>query len=258
MAASHEVADCERLDVTVLLVDDDATSLSVNAGFLRSWEYKVATATSGHEALKTLKEFRGFFDLVIAELNMRGMNGLELQKRVKSEFHLPVIIMSGDGRRRVMSRSLENGAAYCLVKPVGREDLRDVWQHAVAGRREKLTVENDRIVAVSEEEGDSSSSSPPEKQRKKYCKRKRSDVIDNEELIYCGQKRSKIFWTTNLHNRFLLALRHIGMDKAVPTKILEIMNVPGLTRENVASHLQVWFLSKKISILFNSAFFAFF
>ncbi|XP_054785967.1 two-component response regulator ARR12-like [Prosopis cineraria] len=264
--SSHQV-DCERLDITVLLVDDDTSTLFVNAGILRSWEYKVATATSGQEALRTLREFRGFFDIVITDLNMRGMNGLELQQRVKREFHLPVIIMSADGRKSVMSRSLEHGAAFYIVKPARREDFKDVWQYAVAGRREKLRVDNERIISVNEEGDSSSSPGGGEKQlginipsaqdseargtrkapkpRKKYCKRKRS-VVENDELIYCGQKRSKIFWTTNLHNRFLLALRHLGMNKAVPTKILEIMNVPGLTRENVASHLQKYrmFLKK--------------
>ncbi|KAI9070659.1 hypothetical protein K1719_047377 [Acacia pycnantha] len=254
---SPQVVDCARLNITILLVDNDTTTLSVNAGFLRSWQYKVATATSGHEALKTLREFRGFFNLVITDLDMKGMNGIELQKRVKREFHLPVIIMSVDWRKNVMSRNLENGAAYCMAKPVRREDVKDVWQYVVTGRREKLRIENDKIVSVreeeeeeEEEEGDSSpsptvNSASPKKQRKKYCKRKRSEVIENEELIFCGPKRSRIFWTTNLHNRFLLAIDYIGMDKAVPTKILEIMNVPGLTRENVASHLQKYRLFLK-------------
>lgn len=124
-----------------------------------------------------------------------------------------------------MRRSLDHGAAYCIAKPVQREDLKDVWQYAVAGGRQKLRVQNDKVVSVSEEEeGDSSSatainvasssqdSTLVKKQRKKYCKRKRSEVVENDEIIFCGPKRSKIFWTTNLHNRFLLAINHIGMD----------------------------------------------
>ncbi|CAN8237055.1 unnamed protein product [Cochlearia groenlandica] len=51
-------------------------------------------------------------------------------------------------------------------------------------------------------------------------------------------KKNKITWTDFLHDRFLQAIRHLGLDKAVPKKILEFMNVSYLTRENVASHLQ--------------------
>ncbi|GMN44665.1 hypothetical protein TIFTF001_013876, partial [Ficus carica] len=61
-------------------------------------------------------------------------------------------------------------------------------------------------------------------------------------------RRPKIVWTNSLHNRFLLAMKHLSFDKSVPKKILEFMNVPGLTRENVASHLQKYRLFlKKVS-----------
>uniref|UniRef100_A0A803PJM4 Response regulatory domain-containing protein n=1 Tax=Cannabis sativa TaxID=3483 RepID=A0A803PJM4_CANSA len=59
-------------------------------------------------------------------------------------------------------------------------------------------------------------------------------------------KKTKVVWTNSLQNRFLLAIKHLTLDKAVPKKILDFMNVPGLTRENVASHLQKYrmFLKK--------------
>uniref|UniRef100_A0A803M0I9 HTH myb-type domain-containing protein n=1 Tax=Chenopodium quinoa TaxID=63459 RepID=A0A803M0I9_CHEQI len=51
-------------------------------------------------------------------------------------------------------------------------------------------------------------------------------------------KKPKLVWTTSLHSRFLEAVNNLGVDKAVPKRILEYMNVPGLKRENIASHLQ--------------------
>ncbi|KAM6555877.1 hypothetical protein CsatB_002896 [Cannabis sativa] len=63
-----------------------------------------------------------------------------------------------------------------------------------------------------------------------------------------GHKKKKVVWTNSLHNSFLLAIGHLGLEKAVPKKILEYMNIPGLTRENVASHLQKYRLfMKKVS-----------
>ncbi|KAF4359407.1 hypothetical protein F8388_005664 [Cannabis sativa] len=58
-------------------------------------------------------------------------------------------------------------------------------------------------------------------------------------------KKTKVVWTNSLQNRFLLAIKHLTLDKAVPKKILDFMNVPGLTRENVASHLQKYRLFLK-------------
>ncbi|KAL6850036.1 hypothetical protein ACP4OV_020663 [Aristida adscensionis] len=53
-----------------------------------------------------------------------------------------------------------------------------------------------------------------------------------------GAKRPRLVWTTELHQKFVRACRALGPD-AVPKKILGMMDVPGITRENVASHLQI-------------------
>lgn len=46
-------------------------------------------------------------------------------------------------------------------------------------------------------------------------------------------------WTPELHRRFVQAVEQLGVDKAVPSRILELMGIECLTRHNVASHLQV-------------------
>lgn len=46
-------------------------------------------------------------------------------------------------------------------------------------------------------------------------------------------------WTPELHRRFVEAVEELGIDKAVPSRILEIMGIDCLTRHNIASHLQV-------------------
>mmetsp|Transcript_12114 Transcript_12114/g.36342 ORF Transcript_12114/g.36342 Transcript_12114/m.36342 type:complete len:531 (-) Transcript_12114:2592-4184(-) len=53
-----------------------------------------------------------------------------------------------------------------------------------------------------------------------------------------GAPRRRMMWTPELHTRFLNAVNHLGTERAVPKTILALMNVEGLTRENVASHLQ--------------------
>ncbi|KAF7805971.1 Transcription activator GLK1 [Senna tora] len=52
------------------------------------------------------------------------------------------------------------------------------------------------------------------------------------------RKVKKVDWTPELHRRFVQAVEQLGVDKAVPSKILEIMGIACLTRHNIASHLQ--------------------
>lgn len=49
----------------------------------------------------------------------------------------------------------------------------------------------------------------------------------------------QVDWTSELHKKFVQAVEQLGVDQAIPSKILEVMKVEGLTRHNVASHLQV-------------------
>ncbi|RCV23398.1 hypothetical protein SETIT_5G003100v2 [Setaria italica] len=53
-----------------------------------------------------------------------------------------------------------------------------------------------------------------------------------------GKRKVKVDWTPELHRRFVQAVEQLGIDKAVPSRILEIMGIEGLTRHNIASHLQ--------------------
>lgn len=58
----------------------------------------------------------------------------------------------------------------------------------------------------------------------------------------CGnkanRKKMKVDWTPELHKKFVRAVEQLGVDQAIPSRILELMKVEGLTRHNVASHLQ--------------------
>lgn len=58
-------------------------------------------------------------------------------------------------------------------------------------------------------------------------------------------KRPRVVWTPELHKHFVDVIQHVGLDKAVPKTIMEMMNVDGITRENVASHLQKYRLYLK-------------
>ncbi len=56
--------------------------------------------------------------------------------------------------------------------------------------------------------------------------------------------RSRLVWNDELHKRFMDAVNHLGLDAAVPKTIMQMMKVEGLTRENIASHLQKYRLKQ--------------
>ncbi|KAL8213865.1 hypothetical protein R6Q57_003314 [Mikania cordata] len=60
-----------------------------------------------------------------------------------------------------------------------------------------------------------------------------------------ASKRPRLVWTPQLHKRFIEVVAHLGVKNAVPKTIMQMMNVEGLTRENVASHLQKYRLYLK-------------
>lgn len=67
----------------------------------------------------------------------------------------------------------------------------------------------------------------------------------NDDQSARSLKRPRLVWTPQLHKRFVDVVAHLGIKNAVPKTIMQLMNVEGLTRENVASHLQKYRLYLK-------------
>ena len=104
----------------LLLVDDDAHNLKNLAYFLRTQGYKVYAASNGSEAAQLLQANE--FDLVLSDVIMPGVNGLELLDRVRSLVpELPVLLMSGAPLDQ--NEILERGAADFIMKPLELNDL---------------------------------------------------------------------------------------------------------------------------------------
>ncbi|KAK4787289.1 hypothetical protein SAY86_011122 [Trapa natans] len=72
-----------------------------------------------------------------------------------------------------------------------------------------------------------------------------AEFADSGEENARALKRPRLVWTPQLHKRFVDAVAQLGIKNAVPKTIMQLMNVDGLTRENVASHLQKYRLYLK-------------
>jgi len=106
----------------VLLVDDEEEFVSTLSERLSLRNFQVETATNGQDALAILKENRA--DVVILDVMMPGISGLEILKRIKTMHpHLPVILLTGLGSTREGIEGMRLGAFDYLMKPVDLDEL---------------------------------------------------------------------------------------------------------------------------------------
>ncbi|XP_019453317.1 PREDICTED: two-component response regulator ARR12-like isoform X1 [Lupinus angustifolius] len=237
----------------VLAVDDDRTCLKVLENMLRSCQYHVTTTTNSIKALEMLRMNRNKFDLVISDVKMPDMDGFKLLELVGLEMDLPVIMLSGHKDKELVMKGVIHGACDYLLKPVRIEELQNIWQHVV---RKKIDRKDHNKTSASIEEtsnmaGEGSHGIGSEnnsdqiikvdrKRKEQSEEREEDDDDDNraEDEEPSSQKKPRLVWDAELHRKFVDAVNRLGLDNAVPKKILDLMNVEGLTRENVASHLQ--------------------
>jgi two-component system, chemotaxis family, chemotaxis protein CheY len=112
----------------VLVVEDSATMRGfVTAALESAGPYSVTQAESGFHALKILPRAR--YDLIITDINMPDINGLELVRFIReSDAHkaTPLIIISTDGREADRDRGMKLGANAYLTKPFQPEQLLEI------------------------------------------------------------------------------------------------------------------------------------
>lgn len=252
----HGAKDQFPVGMRVLAVDDDPTCLRLLEQLLQHCQYHVTTTGQAATALKLLREKKDQFDLVISDVHMPDMDGFKLLELVGLEMDLPVIMLSANGETQTVMKGITHGACDYLLKPVRIEQLRTIWQHVV--RRRSCDAKNNgndnddsgKKLQVVSAEGDNGGGN-----RNKRTSRKGrddngddgddSDENSNENGDSSTQKKPRVVWSVELHRKFVAAVNQLGIDKAVPKKILDLMNVENITRENVASHLQKYRLYLK-------------
>jgi two-component system, chemotaxis family, sensor histidine kinase and response regulator WspE len=107
----------------VLVVDDSITVREVERQLLANQGYLVEVAVDGMEGWNLVRE--GRFDLVVCDIDMPRLNGLELVRKIKADGrlqHLPVVIVSYKDRDEDRLAGLEAGANYYLAKSSFHDD----------------------------------------------------------------------------------------------------------------------------------------
>src|SRR5277367_6020506 len=120
----------------VLIVEDSASTRAFVRAVLESKEFagplggcEVVEASSGFDAMRLLP--RGPYDLIITDINMTDINGLELIRFIRGSAHhrtTPLLVISTLRAEHDLARGLQLGANGYLGKPFSAEQLRDACQ----------------------------------------------------------------------------------------------------------------------------------
>ena len=105
----------------ILVVDDEPQITRVLKTTLSSHGYGIRTAADGDEALQMMKE--GSPDLLITDLRMPSMDGLELCRQVRATSQIPIIVLSVRGEERTKVEALDAGADDYVTKPFSTNEL---------------------------------------------------------------------------------------------------------------------------------------
>lgn len=119
---------------TVLIVDDDEALLRSLSRLLRLRGYEPKTATSAAAAIELIQSER--FDVVLSDIAMPGMDGIQLLRRLRdTDLVVPVILITGEPAVSTAVDAVEYGAFRYLTKPVANDDLVATVEKAVRYHR---------------------------------------------------------------------------------------------------------------------------
>jgi two-component system, OmpR family, KDP operon response regulator KdpE len=105
----------------ILVVDDEIEIVRALQRSLAAHGYKVFTANSGEEAFELTSRHRP--DLLLLDLLLPGMSGLEVCRRMRAESNIPIIVLSVKGAERDKVEALDLGADDYVSKPFGIEEV---------------------------------------------------------------------------------------------------------------------------------------
>ena len=114
----------------VLLIDDEEELVSTLVERLKLRGIEVEGVTSGADAFGRVREKK--FDVVVLDMKMPGMGGLEVMRRIRKEQPgVKFVLMTGRGSLEEGEEGMQEGASAYLLKPINIEDLMEKMMEAV-------------------------------------------------------------------------------------------------------------------------------
>ncbi|GER37294.1 response regulator 2, partial [Striga asiatica] len=164
-------------------------------------------------ALSTLTKGKTRFDIVIAYSNILDTN---ISQLLHEAVEMDLIVICD----LTTMRALEQGATLCVQKPFTIQLMDHLWQHVLREKssRRELKKKN---------------------QETNIAQHKMSSENQQPSDFVVSKRKQWTEWTDKLHGKFVQAVTQLGPGKCFPKEIHEMMKVPGLTRMQVVSHLQI-------------------
>ncbi|KAF0690830.1 Aste57867_17818 [Aphanomyces stellatus] len=125
-------------DVHVLVVEDDEFTRMATIDILKSIGYVVTAVENGGDALKKLTDEPTRYDLVLCDVMLPVLNGIQLLECVQKEFnlsHIPIVMTSSNEEMDVVTSCLSKGAKDYLIKPIQYNTAKTLVRHVWLSRK---------------------------------------------------------------------------------------------------------------------------
>jgi len=134
----------------ILMIEDDLELAEILTEYLEQFEIKVTTAEDPFIGLSTLDV--GDFDLVILDLTLPGIDGLEVCKEIRKKCSIPIIISSARHDITDKVTALDNGADDYLPKPYNPMELQARIKSLLRRNRQTVTIDADTKLSSSKQD----------------------------------------------------------------------------------------------------------
>ncbi len=168
----------------ILIVDDEPQITRVLKTTLSSRGYSTRTASDGDDALQVIKEWSP--DLVITDLRMPNMDGLQLCRHLRTKSQIPIIVLSVRGEERTKVEALDAGADDYVTKPFSTNELL-ARVRATLRRASAAQPPESPVIAIGDFRIDLQAHSVQVKNQEVRLTPKEFDV-----LVYLAQRAGKI------------------------------------------------------------------
>lgn len=123
-----------------LVIDDDISTLELMRFHLKSEGFEVVTAENGSTALEIVDENK--FDVVLTDLNLPGIDGIELVKKIKTKLpDTEIIMVTGFGSTEKAIEATKAGAFYFVEKPVDLDELQILIEKALERKQQAAEIQ---------------------------------------------------------------------------------------------------------------------
>lgn len=127
-----------RPNARILIIEDDEEMRSLLDDFFVEEGFETDSISNGYEALGIL--IKKPFDLIMTDIRMPGLTGLDILPRIKKlQPGVPIIVITAFGSEEVHQRAYERGATVYLEKPIHFEKLRELIHQMVFSRHAPLS-----------------------------------------------------------------------------------------------------------------------